>query len=187
MTKMKQAILLILCAVLVACASVMGTLAYLQMQTAPVKNTFTTSNISITLTESENLDLKMVPGKDLIKDPLVTVEYGSEDCWLFVKIEKSESFDGFMTFAMADGWTALDGQEGVYYREVKADDTVRAFPVLSENKVTVLAEVTKEAMNALTEETQPTLTVTAYACQREGIATAAEAWTELNSLQNPNP
>ena len=94
---------------LVICCAVGGTLAWLTDQTASVKNTFTVGNIDITLAESENLDLKMVPGNTITKDPKVTVEGGSEACWLFVKVEKSANFDDFLTYTIDSGWKSVDG------------------------------------------------------------------------------
>lgn len=47
MKKAKKALLLILCAILLVVGSVMGTLAYLQVQTKEVKNTFTVGKVSL--------------------------------------------------------------------------------------------------------------------------------------------
>ena len=167
-------------------AAVGGTLAWLTDSTQEVKNTFTTSDIEITLTESENLDLKMVPGFTITKDPKVTVKAGSEACWLFVKVEKSDNLDSFISYTVDSSWTALDGVTGVYYREVAATTADTDFPVLTSNQVTVKKEVTKSQMEALKAENavQPTLTFTAYATQlyknNTTKFTAAEAWEILN-------
>ena len=180
---MKKALFIMLSAALIVCATVAGTLAWLTDTTAPVVNTFTVGDINITLTESDNLDLKMVPGQPIEKDPKVTVKAGSEACWLFVKVEKSGNFDDFMTFAIADGWTELTEGSGVYYRNVgdKSADgaTDELFPVISGNKVTVKNTVTKADLNGLTEATYPTLTFTAYAVQKDGINDAATAWGKV--------
>ena len=53
MKKMYKAMLLVLCAVLLVVASVMGTLAYLQMTTGTVQNTFTVGKVEITLDEAK--------------------------------------------------------------------------------------------------------------------------------------
>ena len=116
----------------VAVASVGGTIAWLTATTAPVVNTFTVGDINIDLTETEgkqtdgSYKFKMVPGNTIAKDPKVTVEAGSEACWLFVKIEKSSNLDSFITYSVDEGvdkWTKLTGVTGVdnvYYREVAA-------------------------------------------------------------------
>ena len=95
-----KVLLLTLCAALLVCATVLATMAFLT-DTAEVKNTFTVGNVDITLDEAkvtvygkadgtdrviEN-DYKLIPGKTYTKDPTVTVATGSEDCYLFVKVE----------------------------------------------------------------------------------------------------
>ena len=65
---------MILAVVLIVGISVGGTLAWLTDTTTPVTNTFTVGDINITLAESENLNLKMVPGNTITKDPKVTVK-----------------------------------------------------------------------------------------------------------------
>lgn len=161
---------------LVACMTAGATLAWLTAKTSSVTNTFTYGDINIELKETTGESYKMVPGNTIAKDPKVTVKANSEACWLFVKVEKSTNFDEFMTYGIADGWTKLDGVDGVYYREVASptDDTV--FDVLKDNSVTVKTTVTKEQFNSLTSTTMPTLTFTAYACQKDNVSTAADAW-----------
>lgn len=155
-----------------------GTLAYLVDTTEAVENTFTVGNVDIALDESKELDLKMVPGIELTKDPTVTVEADSEACWLFVKVEESDNLDKFISYTVDSAWAALDGVDGVYYREVEASDADQKFTVLKDNTVTVLGTVTKENLDELTDETLPTLTFTAYAVQKDGFDTAEDAWAE---------
>lgn len=80
-----------------------------------------------------------------------------------MKLEKSTNFDTFMTYEMAEGWTALPGNDGVYYREVAAATADTTFEVLKGNQVTVKDRSHQSADDALTADTYPTLTVTAYA------------------------
>lgn len=174
---MKGKIIVVIAAVaLVIACSIGSTLAWLTDKTEQVVNTFTAGDINITLKESADLDLKMVPGKTLTKDPVVTVKSGSEDCWLFVKIEKSSNFDSFMEYAIADGWTSLDGDDGIYYRPVEASATDQPFGVIKDNQVTVKDSVTKEDLTG-SGFTQPTLTFTAYAVQKFNFGTAEAAWS----------
>lgn len=180
----KKSLALLLAIALVVVGVVAGTVAWLTDKTPSVKNTFTTSDIDIDLTET-NREYKMIPGWTIAKDPTVTVKADSEACYLFVKLEKSGNFDTFMTYVMADGWTELTGVNGVYYRTVDATATDVSYPVLKDNKVTVNDDVTKEQMDALMPDTYPTLTVTAYASQlyknNTQEFTAAEAWTNIAS------
>lgn len=188
-------------AVVVAMSSVIGgTLAWLIDDTKPITNTFTYGDINIDLeeTDSENDDDEdpttntfiMPPGKPITKDPKVTV---LKDSWLFVELEKSAIFDDFLTYEMAEGWTAVPNTTGVYYRTV--DETVEdtEFYVIKNNQVLVKEEVTKEMLNALNAEgaeNHPTLVITAYAVQRDAdvaaIDTVEEAWAIAKENANQN-
>lgn len=181
---------MILAVVLIVGISVGGTLAWLTDTTDSVVNTFTTSGIDITLTETgattnNTNSYKMVPGHTITKDPKATVEAGSEECWLFVKLVKSTNFDSYLEYTMADGWKLVTGQTNVYARKVTKDNIGTAFSVLKNDQVTVKGSVTKEQMNALTAATYPTLTVTAYASQlykSTGVEfPAAEAWANFST------
>lgn len=194
----KKAIVAVVALVLVLCCAMGGTLAWLVDSTTEVKNTFTYGDINIGLSESENLNLKMIPGNDIKKDPTVTVKANSEDCWLFVRVKASDNFDTFMTYAVEEGWTLYDtdktgsnietagNDDYVIYRKVTAADEDQEFNVLKDNTVTVKDAVTKKMLNALdkdedgsakTETTYPTLTFTAYAVQSDNVTTVADAWT----------
>ena len=191
--------LLILTAlVLVICSVVGGTIAWLVAKTEPVVNTFTYGDINITLDEKDtNKDgdnnpntnnYPMLPGNPIAKDPKVTFSANSENAWLFVELEKTSNFDDFMTYGIAEGWTALDGMVGVYYRTVDKSENDTEFYVIKDNTVNVKEEVTKDMLNALDKNAinYPKLTITAYAVQRDGnITTATDAWAKI--LENTNP
>lgn len=161
-----------------------GTAAWLSAQSRAVVNTFTTSGIDITLTEKTGDTYKMVPGCTIAKDPTVTVLGGSEECWLFVKVEKSSNFDRFMAYEIADGWTGLENADGVYFRKTEPSADNQTFRVIKGDQVLVKDTVTYEAMDQLTPDTYPTLTLTAYACQysknNAASFTPAQAWASLN-------
>lgn len=207
MSKTKKLLIAAVCLVAILTTAVVGTIAWLTDKTETVKNTFSPSNIDITLAEPKNLDLKMVPGTTITKDPVVTVKKDSEACWLFVKIEKANNFDAFMAFAVAAGWTELTEGSGIYYRQVVASSTAdQTFGILgagtwkenanftwTTNQVLVRPDVTESMMNSLYNDdgtvktaAAPTLSFTAYACQQEGFADAAAAWTEAQKLDT-NP
>lgn len=100
---MKKSFALILALVLVVGCVVGGTVAWLTATSDTVTNTFTTSDIKVQLKETKT-NFKMIPGYTIEKDPKATVLAGSEECWLFVKLEKSTNFDSYLTYEMADGW-----------------------------------------------------------------------------------
>lgn len=182
----KKSLALVLALAMIVVCVVGGTLAWLTATTPEVKNTFTTSDIDITLAETTGTSYQMIPGYTIAKDPKVTVLAGSEKCYLFVKVVKSANFDTFMTYDMADGWTALDGVNGVYYRVVDTAGMGTPYSVLANDQVTVKDTVTKADMNALKADDaiQPTLTFTAYACQYNNSNNthfdAADAWAKVN-------
>lgn len=169
--------------VLLLGCSLSGTLAWLADSTGPVTNTFTVGDIEIELTETPR-EYKIVPGVNIAKDPKVTVKANSEACWLFVKVDEAywpdfKEEDGItpkVNYTLAQGWEPLEGESGVYYREVDAE-TAKAgyeYPVLNGNEVTVSSTLTKSEVQQIT--TKPTLTFTAYAVQQEGVADAETAW-----------
>ena len=178
----KKGLAMVLALVLLAVCAVSGTLAWLTAKSDTVVNTFTTSDIKVELTET-NETYKMVPGYDIHKDPKAKVLAGSEECYLFVKLDKSTNFDTFLTYEMAEGWTLVPSETNVYFRKVLTADIGTAYSVLANDQVTVKGEVTKAMMDGLTTETLPKLTVTAYASQLHKNATteftAAEAWANV--------
>lgn len=178
----KKGLAMVLALVLLAVCAVSGTLAWLTAKSDTVVNTFTTSDIKVELTET-NETYKMVPGYDIHKDPKAKVLAGSEECFLFVKLEKSQNFDDFLTYEMAEGWTLVPSETNVYFRKVLTADIGTAYSVLKGDQVTVRGEVTKAMMDGLTTETLPKLTVTAYASQLHKNATetfsASDAWNNI--------
>ena len=179
---MKKKLMTVLALVLVIAMSVAGTYAYLTHITDPITNTFTVGNIDISLAET-TADYKMVPGCNIAKDPKVTVEANSEDCWLFVRIDESSNLKDFISYAVADGWTQGDGTNipsKVWYRPVEAATADQTFSVLAGDQVTVNNNVTKTMMDGLKVDgaIQPTLTFTACAVQADGFADASAAYVE---------
>ena len=177
----------------VGCA-VDGTVAWLVSESESSVSTFTLGDINIKLTEaeSESQPLKIIPGVEITRSLKVTVDPNSEACWLFVKVEGTNwsrfpdangTAKVFYSVDVQKGWIALNDHPGVYYREVSAEDAKAgiAYYVLAGSAehlngvVTVSRELTKTEVNSLAG-TQPKLTFTAYAVQREGIDDAAAAW-----------
>lgn len=192
----------LICAVLLLVGAAGATLAWLTDQTQVVKNTFTVGDININLTENGATDtdgdnkvdlnnsFEIIPGTNLDKEPVVTVEKDSEACWLFVEVTEAnwpqfKEADGTtlkVKYEIAAGWTLLSktntpgNDTYVYYREVGATTADTPFDVLkatNEKEIAVSSTLTKEELNKMTA---PQLTFKAYAVQKENIATVAEAW-----------
>ena len=188
----KHALLISVLAVMMALCTVVGaTLAYLFVKTDPVVNTFSPSNIGLTLTETTT-NYQMIPGVDIAKDPKVTVT-ADVDCYVFVKIDKSDNYGTYLEdYGVATGWTLVPGQNDVYYREVTAAAAKNgaSFYVLAGNEtfangyVSVKTSVNKAQMAAIATNNQPTLTFTAYAVQKAGFENnIAGAWTQAQAQQ----
>ena len=196
-----KALLLMLCAVSLVTASVLGTMAYLT-STAEVKNTFAVGSVSITMDEedvdndsdtSDNVTVdgvvrdkansyKLMPGHTYTKDPIIHVGSGSEDCYLFVKVvdEISEiEADTTVAAQMANmGWVKVDGTENVYVYTI---DKQNPAAVTASADVTVFESFTVRGDgtgSVLEGYKDKTITVTAYAVQKDGFETktASQIW-----------
>ena len=176
----------------VGCA-VDGTVAWLVSESESSVSTFTLGDINIKLTgESESQPLKIIPGVEITRSLKVTVDPNSEACWLFVKVEGT-NWPDFMeangtvrkvSYSVAgegDDWIALNDHPGVYYREVSAENAKTGVEYDVNCNVTVSQMLTKAEVNSIAAETQPQLSFTAYAVQRDGIGDAATAWTAANN------
>lgn len=159
-----------------------ATFAWLTAKTDPVVNTFTYGDINIELAETTGDSYKIIPGVDIKKDPKVTVKAESEACWLFVKVEEEGTFvANKVTYSIADGWTKGDGTKipaNVYYRAVDAVKNDTDFAVLKDNKIYVSDTLTKIDIKDISTTT-PKLSITAYAIQKDGMDTAAQAWAAI--------
>lgn len=157
------------------------TVAMLFSRSRTLENTFTYGEIELVLEESTGSDYLILPGVTHKKDPRITVLSGSEECWLFCKIEDTQNFSLYMTYSVADGWSKLDGENNVWYRKVEAKPYDHVFPILSEDKVTVKDTLTKQQLAAI--DHNPTLTFYAYAIQTHSIPDAASAWQIITQEQ----
>lgn len=202
-------LLLALCMAALIAVSVLGTMAYLT-STDTVTNTFTVGKVAITLDEAKVNDAgvavtpaervkansyKLMPGHSYTKDPTVHVTDGSENCYIFVKVENGISAfeaanevgtDGYKTIAtqiITNGWAELTGVDNVYYRSyTNGENAQKSFTVFSNFKIADNAnnaEATKTSWNAVTAENTK-ITVTAYAIQADGFANADAAWAAAN-------
>lgn len=198
-----QVITIAVSLMLVAAIAIGGTVAWLVDKTESVTNTFTFGDINITLTETDAIKgsdgnftkayTGLVPGATVPKDPKVTVDNDSVDCWLFVKVTPgnntftpsgSNTAINILEWTMATGWDKV--ADGVYGRKVLTTDNTKEFSVFKNDQVIVSSKVTKDLIdtynNATNPATKPTITITAYAIQSENLGDAADATTAWNAL-----
>lgn len=191
----KKAWVSLVAVVLVLCCAVGGTLAWLTDKTGEVKNTFSPSDINITLSETPNTDTDgngendawkadMIPGFSYTKDPVVTVKGDSVDCYLFVKFEEKGNPATYLTYTStltaANGWTQGDSTDipsSVWYRKVTANAADQSWNLLNGDTIAVKDTVAKDNM---ADAAKAELVYTAYATQlykSNGVEfSAAEAW-----------
>lgn len=187
-----KALVLSLCAVLLVVTTVFATMAYLTSNDS-VENTFTVGNVKITLDEAKvNTDgtvvtgqgaarvkantYKLIPGHSYTKDPTVHVDSGSEDCWVFVKLENGlktiiadTTIEAQIT---ANGWTLIDSTNNIYaYNNAVSAGT----------DIPVFGSFTLKGDADVADYTTAKIKVTAYAIQKDGFATAQAAWTTAGS------
>ena len=198
-----KSVLLIGALALIFVCTAGNTLAWMFDKTSPITNTFVVGDISIALTESDtdgDGDDKTnsysfeasEEGEDLAisKDAVVTVGKGSEDCWVFVKVEESDNFRDYLEYSMAeypeaDGWKQLkatDLPKGTTIWYLKAQDISedKVFDILKDRSVYAKGTVSQEELDALEEKDYPTLIFSAYAIQMDQVSTPEEAWEKLN-------
>lgn len=200
-SRAKKLIVLLLAAVLLVGCSIGGTLAYLQMQTAPVVNTFSATGIALTLTETgmdseRKQDFKLVPGMSYAKDPKVTITGTTGvDYYVFVKVEETDPM-GCVSYEINGNLIPMGEEEpNVYYKEVAASSDVTAKEFTEEIYVLGGRKVAGEELGYVTISKDLTatdmegaantsLSFTAYAIQQEGFDDAADAWIEVSGLSN---
>lgn len=128
-SKLRRAVLLVACAVLLVSLSVGATLAYLTYTTEEVKNTFTVGSVQIDLDEVDvdlygnvagatrvkSNEYKLLPGHVYPKDPTVHVKKGSEPAYIRVIVTINDLADlkaacgvaadeTFLPQNFVDGW-----------------------------------------------------------------------------------
>lgn len=189
---------------LAATVAIGGTLAFLT-STDSVTNTFTVGNVKITMDEAKTNDMgevvtgedagrvqgnsyKIIPGHEYTKDPTITVDANSEDCYLFVKItnglanleakDTDESKTSIAAQLEKNGWTAVAGVPGVYAKtdavNAKTTPTVKVFDTFTIADNADLSAYQDGTANVESLEVK----VQAGAIQADGFDSAAKAWDE---------
>ncbi|MCC8073338.1 MAG: hypothetical protein LIO62_04355 [Clostridiales bacterium] len=153
--------------------------AYLEDSDGDIVNNFSTNKVEVDIDETTGEDYDIVPGTSQDKDPTVTVD-NTVDAYVFVRV--TDTTEGLVEYAIADGWTLLDGTDDIYYRIVGADDEDKTFSILDGDKVSYSADLVNSDMlddnGNLKDGIE--LTFSTYAIQVEGFDTAIEAFAQVN-------
>ena len=201
-TTKKLAIAVVALSLALVCA-IGGTLAFLVAESEKVVNTFTYGGIEITLTETkgdvndngEHVFENVVPGATVKKDPVVTVEADSENCYVYVKVENNVVLNGAVVVTCnidSGNWTLVEEVENAngslvsLYQYIGGDNGIVAktssdteLPALFED-VTFSEDIESgdiEILDAITDD----IVITAYAHQSDNTSdsiadAAATAW-----------
>lgn len=192
MKNARKALLLVLCAILLIVASVMGTLAYLTDTADKVTNTFTVGNVSFaevaideadadeygvadaTARTDEGNEYKLIPGHNYAKDPVIYMSATTEDAWLFVKINNGiaaiEAADNTIADQMlANGWVVINEAKGIYGHTAKVSknddiETFESFTIATDANVASYGDAE--------------ITIEAYAVQYDGLTSVQDAWAK---------
>ena len=206
---MKRRTLALLCAVvMVVGMAIGGTLAWLVADSGPVTNTFTVGDVNILLEETGAVDgqktYELVPGNVMSKDPTVTVEAGSEPCWVFVEMTVADSLIAespkLLEYSVRTGWELVetasntdDDTTTYVYRwnavvnattadqtlyVLACQDTTNEEHVNCHGCVSVPSGVTKQQLEELGENAQLPMTFQAYAIQSANlqVTKASDIW-----------
>lgn len=205
MKNLKKNLLTLACALLLVVATVFTTLAYLVDSNNIVTNTFTVGKVDIDMDET-NVDpddpndpprdkvneYPLTPGTTHTKDPIIHVKPGSQESYLFVKLEnglnplvKTEDIVSQMT---GHGWTLVPGQEDIYYYQDtvtghEAGENAEDVDIPVFDSITIPESADEKTLDGFGSKT---IVVTAYAIQVSDNFTgdnfeekAAAAWDAL--------
>lgn len=127
MNKKNKKIILVVLALMLVLVAVSGTVAWLT-KTNKVSNTFTVGTFEIPTTNpidssavelnshlyepswDANLEHKLLPGTEYVKDPYVGLGQGSEDAIVYVYVENN--FSNKVYFELNAGWEAVEAVAG---------------------------------------------------------------------------
>ncbi len=207
-----KALLVVACALLLVAASVFGTMAYLT-STDTVTNTFTVGKVKITLDEAKVIsdgtpvanaervkanEYKLLPGHTYTKDPTVTVEEGSEESYVRMKVEVKNidqlkavftdaSYYGangvFLLQKLVGGWDntkwasvgyeqSKDGKTGTYeFRYYQKTGPATLEPLFT--TITIPGSVDAAGLEKLGNVK---INITGEAIQADGFTNANAAW-----------
>lgn len=176
----RKAIACIVSLALVACVSIGTTLAWLTSSTGELVNTFTVGKISITLDEAkternivqgterttEGNSYVLYKGAVLPKDPTVTIQSGSENCYVFMSCVSSDELQSFTAINIdTANWSAVEGTENLYVYTGGGDEPVIVPYSTDDTKLPALFEtvdVTGDCPDNITDSTNITVKALAY-------------------------
>lgn len=133
----KKTIVLIMSIALVACLSIGATLAFLSAKSSELVNTFTVGNIAMKLDEAKVSDNQVIDGRTdsgnsyriydsavLPKDPTVTINAKSENCYVFMSCVVSDNIKDIASMNIGNNWILVKDNLYVYSKDGKTPSIV---------------------------------------------------------------
>ena len=201
--KKKTILVAAIAVMLVAALVVGGTLAYFTDKSEAKVNTFTVGNVKIDLTETawhDNDDHTLVPDKFYDKNPTITVKEGSQDAYVFLKLDLNK-YVSLINLMGVDAYkNNIGGLSGKYpgfinfVNELAHNNTLRA-DVLdrwfvgvnhADWKVMNLKEL-EEAVMGAADRTNPKNLVVVLGYQKDGgVVSANQSVTFMEKFGMPD-
>lgn len=206
MTTVKKLVIAVVVLSLVLLGTIGTALAFLVAESEVVTNTFTYGKIELELWENlvdedgeltedktyEGIEyLNIVPGDTVNKNPTATVKAGSEDCYVYVRVENNlvstavNAVNPVATLDIKPEWEKIgaDGDTVTLYRYTADPQQPGDFNVFEH--VTFSADLTVEDVATL-KDIQDAIVIKAYAHQSDNtdVATAdaaAIAWAGVTA------
>lgn len=202
----------------IVCFAITGTVAWLVDKTDTVQDTFTYGKVDIELLDAtnggkwvdsahkkaknedklyigtdNNGSFKLIPGASFDFNPAVQVVDGSEDCYIFVKIEPQSGLEKYTTINLGSGWVKVDGANNIYAYGTEAVMTKTS----AGNKTTGFVYNGTLVVNSsvtsadVKDATDLTVKVTAYAIQADhltnNVVKPVDVWALIGAQGIPNP
>lgn len=153
-------------------------IAYFASVSGPVVNTFTVGEVELELTDNTRDWIKLIPGATAERSSVVTVVKGSEDCYVYVKLEQPSELSEYISYELEEGWINLGGIDGVYYREVAQSPVNQKYHVFKDDEISINTTLTKEKAAEIYDYVY-VMNVTAYAIQTFEMESPADGWYNL--------
>lgn len=185
-SKQRKRWLIILCAALLVCATVGGSVTYAWLIHRPEPQVITIIGSNLALSVGNNnpkANYKLIPGSTIstVDVRVVTSNASNIDYAIFAKVEKSADFDTYLTYTYDSRWTPVEENGNIVYLKhnqilTDSDYGSEAIAIFAEDQLTVKPEITKSSSynSVLFANSAPSVTVTACAVQSDGIDDAKE-------------
>ena len=214
-SRLTKVLCLVMCALLLITGSVFLTLAFLSDTTETVINTFTVGNVSIDLDEAKvdlygepedgadrvkANDYKLIPGEEYTKDPVITVNEGSEPAYVYLGLAIDQNVAAVIDTSIADqlateGWLPLtidstgavwtDSTDStlynIYYKAEPVDARNAAVEVKTFKSFSVLDNPTDQQLENAAGKT---IKVKAFAVQSDNTTGHVNAWNSAFPQSN---